>query len=430
MRPIGSFPVLLENRRKEGEICLMDHFYMARRRPQRKLYYGWMLIAVLGVTTIISYGTTDYLFGVLVVPLTSTFHWTRASISGAYAASLVLAGVCGLPIGYAVDRWGARWLMTGGSALAMLVFLALSQVQTLWQFYLLWSGGVGLVMALTLYPVSFTVATNWFLRRRGTSLAILTLLGGLASPIFLPLSGLLVSHLGWQTALIVLGLMHVAIALPLHGVLLRCCPEDLGLSPDGDHFVPVSPSLPLAGTTLSQALRRSTFWTLTASLTLVTVGTTVIMVNQIAFLISRGYDAGLAATLSGMIGVASLTGRYLFNVLSEQITSQTLLGIGIVVQVVGVMVLLHASTIGWLVVYVVLYGAAYGAISPLGASIMADHFGRRAYGSITAVQAIAITLSSGGGVFGAGWLYDKLGSYTMAFGLCATAFGLAAVVFS
>jgi hypothetical protein len=60
---------------------------------------------------------------------------------------------------------------------------------------------------------------------------------------------------------------------------------------------------------------------------------------------------------------------------------------------------------------------------------MADQFGRRAYGSITAVQAIAITLSSGGGVFGAGWLYDKLGSYTMAFGLCATAFGLAAVGF-
>jgi MFS family permease len=145
----------------------------------------------------------------------------------------------------------------------MLVFLALSHMQALWQLYLLWSGGVGLVMALTLYPVSFTVVTNWFLRRRGTALAVLTLLGGLASPIFLPLSGLLVSHLGWQTAFIVLGLVHVAIALPLHGFLLRCCPEDLGLSPDGKHAVPVSPSHPLAGVTLLQALRRPTFWTLT-----------------------------------------------------------------------------------------------------------------------------------------------------------------------
>jgi MFS family permease len=153
------------------------------------------------------------------------------------------------------------------------------------------------------------------------------------------------------------------------------------------------------------------------------------MVNQVALWNSRGYDAELAATLVGMIGLASLPGSYVFNVLSEHIASQTLLGIGIVVQAVGVMVLLHALNVGWLVAYVVLYGAAYGAISPLGASIMADHFGRRAYGSITAVQAIATTLCSGGGVFVAGWLYDKLGSYNVAFWLCAAAFGLAAVGF-
>ena len=38
-------------------------------------YYGWMLMVVLGITTIISYGTTQYLFGVLVVPLHATFGW-------------------------------------------------------------------------------------------------------------------------------------------------------------------------------------------------------------------------------------------------------------------------------------------------------------------------------------------------------------------
>lgn len=155
----------------------------------------------------------------------------------------------------------------------------------------------------------------------------------------------------------------------------------------------------------------------------------MIIVNQVAFLISRGYNAELAATLAGLLGLASLPGRYVFNVLSERITSQTLLGMGIVVQAFGVVVLLHAPNIGWLVAYVMLYGAAYGAISPLGASIMADHFGRRAYGSITAVQGMVITLCSGGGVVVAGGLYDKLGSYNVAFWLCAAALGLAAVGF-
>ena len=38
-------------------------------QPRQAPYYGWVLMAMLGITTIISYGTTQYLFGVLVVPL-------------------------------------------------------------------------------------------------------------------------------------------------------------------------------------------------------------------------------------------------------------------------------------------------------------------------------------------------------------------------
>ena len=63
-------------------------------------------MVVLGITTIISYGTTQYLFGVLVVPIDATFHWGRATISGAYALGLIFAGLLGVPIGLRVDQRG------------------------------------------------------------------------------------------------------------------------------------------------------------------------------------------------------------------------------------------------------------------------------------------------------------------------------------
>src|SRR3989440_12966770 len=88
-------------------------------------YYGWTLMVVLGITMIISYGTTQYLFGVLVVPLDVTFHWGRASISGAYSLGLIIAGLLGVPIGYLVDQWGGRLLMSSGSAVAGLALLGL-----------------------------------------------------------------------------------------------------------------------------------------------------------------------------------------------------------------------------------------------------------------------------------------------------------------
>jgi MFS family permease len=394
---------------------------------QKRPYYGWTLMVVLGITTIISYGTTQYLFGVLVVPISSSLHWNRASVSGAYSLGLIVAGLLGVLIGPLVDRWGARWLMSAGSALAALALIGLAQMHTLWQFYLLWSGGQGLAMALTLYPVTFTVVTNWFTRKRGTALAVLTLVGGLSSPICIPLAGTLVAHSGWRATLILLGFAQLLLALPLHMLVLRRHPEDLGLSPDGERVPTAQTSTPLTGTSLHQALRSPAFWTITIAIALVMLGSTVIFVHQVAFLIGRGYDPVLAATLTGMLGLVSLPGRYVFNVMSARVSAQKLLLISVLTQGVGIAVLVLAPSLGWLILYVVIYGVAYGAFSPLRASVMADHFGRRAYGSITAVQGVPVALCAGLGPLAAGWLYDTLHHYELAFWLCAAAFLLAAL---
>ncbi|GAC1428804.1 MAG: MFS transporter [Ktedonobacteraceae bacterium] len=407
---------------------LLDGEGTSTKKPQREtLYYGWVLMVVLGITTIISYGTTQYLFGVLVVPIDATFHWGRASISGAYALGLILAGLLGVPIGSLVDQRGARLLMSCGSALGGLALIGLARVDALWQFYLLWSAVLGLAMALTLYPVTFTVVTNWFVRKRGKALAILTLVGGLSSPLYIPLAGTLVARVGWRTTLVVLGLTQLLIALPLHAFLLRRHPEDMGLSPDGETSLPMPANIPLPGVPLSEAMYSSVFWLLTASLSLVFLGSTVVFVHQVAFLIGRGYDAVLAATLSGMLGLVSLPGRYILNVLSSRISPQKLLMLSVVAQAAGLIILVLASSLSWLILYVVVYGVAYGAFSPLRASVMAEHFGRRAYGSITAVQGIPMAVCAGLGPLAAGWLYDVFHHYEAAFWLCAVAFLLAAI---
>jgi MFS family permease len=98
------------------------------------------------------------------------------------------------------------------------------------------------------------------------------------------------------------------------------------------------------------------------------------------------------------------------------------------VQAAGIVVfVLASSSLGWLILYVLIYGSAYGAFSPLRASVMADHFGRRAYGAITAVQGIPVALCAGLGPLAAGWPYDVLHRYDPAFWLCAGAFLLAAI---
>lgn len=406
----------------------------SRHRP----YYGWVLVVTLGLTTIISYGTTQYLFGVLVVPIDQELGWDRASLSGAYSLMLVLAGLLGVPIGRFVDRHGARLAMTVGSVLGGLSLVGLATIHALWQFYLLWAGGLGVATALTFYPVTFTVVANWFERRRGAALAVLTLVGGLASPIFIPLAGALVPWLGWRGTLLVMALTQLGLALPLHALVLRRHPEDLGLRPDGlavlsppEHGTAELARTAIPGVTLPAALARAAFWILTVAYALTSLATSVLLVHAIPYLIGSGYSGELAATLVGAVGLTSLPGRYGLNKLSDRagIGPQRLLCASLALQSIGVLLLLGGGTfgIGWLVAYVVVYGAAFGATSPLRAGVMAEQFGRRAYGAITAVQGVPVALAAGLGPLAAGLLYDRLGGYSLALGLCAAAFLLAAL---
>jgi MFS family permease len=145
------------------------------------------------------------------------------------------------------------------------------------------------------------------------------------------------------------------------------------------------------------------------------------LVHAVAYLIGRGYDAALAAALVGILGVASLPGRFLLNLLSDRFGPQLLLSLCLTAQAIGLIFLLHGASVGWLIAFIVFYGGAFGAISPLRAAVMASHFGRRAYGSITALQGVPVAFAAGAGPLVAGALYDHLGGYTVPFGLCVGA---------
>jgi MFS family permease len=411
------------------------------RTGRKGLYYGWILVATLGITTIVSYGTTSYAFGVLVVPISTNLGWSRAALSAALALSILVAGLLGVPIGRFVDRHGARLCLALGSVVGGSSLLALAFVREVWQFDVLWGLGIGLATALTFYPVSFTVVANWFERRRGAALAWLTTLGGLASPVFIPLTAGLVVWLGWRGALISLGLFQLLLALPLHVRVVRRHPEDFGLRPDGailgaaDQPIPGSAGKPgvtkdrssLTDLATGDALRTLAFWTLTVAAGLDQLASTVVFTHQIALLISRGFGAVEAASAAGLLGLLSLPGRFALNRLSDRFSPQVLLVVVLAVLAVGVALLDLARSSPVLYAYVVVYGLAFGARSPLRASVIAEWFGRRSYGAITAAQGLVVAVPAALGPLAAGWLYDWLGSYTLAFGLTAAAFVLAAV---
>ena len=205
--------------------------YLARRLP---FYYGWVVLGTAGSSMFVRNAAGSLTFAVFVPLIAEDTGWSRALIGGAAAVGGLLATGASPPVGWAIDRFGARLVLV-----LSLVALGISTIALAWLsvhiaiFYA--ALAVGRIMFSS--PLNVGAATlvgRWFVRQRGraTGLLFLSHSGGMAA---FPLVATWVSAAyEWQTAWIVLGVMVYVIALAPAALLVAQRPEDVGLLPDGD----------------------------------------------------------------------------------------------------------------------------------------------------------------------------------------------------
>ena len=140
-------------------------------------------------------------------------------------------------------------------------------------------------MAATFYEIAFTVVAVWFRQNRKTSMLIVTLVAGLASTIFIPLSTFLVETLYWRDALRVLALILALGTIPLHAFVLRKNPATLGLEPDGNAIKHANVEQSI---TTGEAIQKPTFWWISAAFTLDRITIIAIAAHSVPMLLEKG----------------------------------------------------------------------------------------------------------------------------------------------
>ncbi|MEZ4500467.1 MAG: MFS transporter [Thermomicrobiales bacterium] len=284
-----------------------------------RLFYGWWIVAALSVTEPVTWGILYYAFSVFIEPTSAELGWSRNQLTAAFSVALLASGIAAVPVGRWLDRHGARWLMTGGSIGAAVLVVAWSRVESYPQFVAVWIG-LGVCMAATFYEPAFATITTWFHVYRSRALTVLTFGGGFASVIFIPLAAWLVDRQGWRDALIALAALLAVSTIPLHALVLRRHPEEIGTCADGEcdrHETVSRPGRTRAAVALGPALRSRSFRWLSLAFGLamfVNVATTVLL---IPLLIDRGESARFAAAAAAGIGLLALPGRLIFTPLGD-----------------------------------------------------------------------------------------------------------------
>ncbi len=383
----------------------------------------------------VSAGTQAYVIGNFLKPMTQELGWSRADFSAVQTVSTFVSGAFGIVIGVLIDRRGPRALMLVGGLIAGVALACLSQVQTLWQFYLLrgvvQTIGIALIGNLV---VNVTVA-KWFVSRRGMAVAIASLGVSLGGVVLTPLTAWWVDAYGWRTAWTLLGIVVACLVLP-SSLLMRRAPEDCGLMPDGmslEEAAEYSASSKNRVSTTSEvqwtrrdAVRTRTIWLVIGAYGTATIGMGAMLLHMVPYLTDAGFSKGAAGVLFSLMAWSALLSKPLWGMLMDSFHARFLSALGFGVAAVAIFTLLFAArTQSEVAVAIVLglYGFSVGGTVPLQETVWASYFGRMHLGEIRSVAMPFSIIFSAGGPLLAGDLYDRTGSYQAAF-LIFAAFSL------
>ena len=385
------------------------------------LFWGWYVVMGAFLILAINYGAR-YSFGVFVKPIAEQYNWSRSVISAGMSTMVLAYGIGGIFAGRLVDRIAPRWIITAGAILMATGLFLTALIREPWHFYMTYGVFGGLGAACLGVVVCNSSVGKWFVRKRGLAIGIASIGVGAGTMATVPAAGYVAKVYGWQMGFACIGVFVMIIGVGLSQWLMRRTkPEDYGLRPDGESVGksgsesdPESVDVPSTRPSILPVLRDSQFWIMVVCYSLAVMAEMSAMVHQVAYALDQRIDKVAAASSLGIIGMASILGRFFFGWLCDRIAdAKYAAALGFFLMTVGMFLLMKTTTVTMLIVYTLLFGLGYGSMTALMPFLLADRFGRHILGATYGMQ-IFFVMAVGGasGPMITGYIYDLTGAYT------------------
>ncbi|MEM8782365.1 MAG: MFS transporter [Planctomycetota bacterium] len=349
------------------------------------------LTGQLCVIELVAWGVLYYAFSVYIVSIEDELGWSSAAVAAGFSVALLVSGVASPWVGDWIDRHGSRGLMTTATVIGVGGI-------TLWSFaytFPVYLGAwvlIGLAMAGVLYAPAFATVVRFNPDKSRNGILIITLVGALASPIFLMLSSLLGEWLGWRGGLRVLAILLAIVIVPLT-VLLPSTRATATLSRSSDTSTKKTPR---------------SYWGLTSALMLVDLASVAVTVHLVVFLIQQGQPDHTAASIAGLVGLAKIGGR-LTTLIVSRVSAVMLLQASVFTTAIALTLPQLWPTTWAAMLMVLVFGAAGGARTVLRPAVLVELYGSKRFGMKSGYQHLFSTIAKACGPVGFGVLLGFVG---------------------
>lgn len=353
-----------------------------------------------------------YLFSATLKHVVAEFEWSRAAYAAGGIPLLLTMGLSAPLLGALSERIGARRVVAGATLLLGGSLLLLARMQSLAEFYLA-SALLGLGMTGVGDVVVGALAARWVSHGRGLVLGIVFVgsnVGGAAVP---PLAEQVAGAASWRSSFLVVAAAAVALILPVALLLLREPPARA----DGTREeLPVKTESALE---LSQAIRTRSFWILAVALLAFYFYYLGVNQHLVAFVSDLGYSDARAAASLGFAVFLGVFAKLGMGLAADRAPAKLALLANFALLCLASLLVLAAASPPLLLLFLVVHGFAVAAENVVLPLVVAECFGVRHLARIYGT--LMLTLFPGGalGPIFAGAVFDRLGSYRVAFGTFA-----------
>jgi MFS family permease len=356
-------------------------------------YAGWRVVLACFLLALSIFGFALYAQGIYLVELERLNGWPPALISGASTLSLLIGNVIVIFTDEIVRQLGLKRLALAGVACLATSMVLLPFAAAPWTLYaafaLMSLGWVG--MGTVIIPA---VIGAWFVRRRGLAISLAFLGASSGGIIVTPLLMVLVSHVGFQTAMVAASAVLLIFLLPATFAWIGPPPSVSATAARADQF------LPAPGTSISRGeiVRRRAFWTIAIPFALGIIAQVGFIVHQIAILEPKigALKAGLAVSVMTSMAIV---GRVSLSVVADHLDPRLVAAISLVSQAVAVFTIHLSDNVHLVLLASAMFGFSIGNLITLPPLIIHREFEVQ---NFTVVMGLFTSISGTVGAFGPG----------------------------
>lgn len=381
------------------------------------------MVFAAGTTTFARMAPSTTTLALFVSPMADEFGWSRTLIAGAVSLGALSSIFLSPIVGWAVDRFGARLILTASMVILGLVMASLAWATTPVLFYLGFATG-RIIFHVPVQIGSGALISRWFIHKRGRAIGFTYLAGALGGIVTVQIASLAISQFSIGAAWISLGVLVLAISVLPTALLIVETPEEIGLLPD-DQPQSRTESAPRTGAagleqeevswSLREAMGTKALWLLAGVVGVLFMAQAGISVHIGAFFLDRGLSLSVAANAITINAAVNAVASLLWGSVVERVTIRSAMTWLMLTSAATSLVLLAVTSNSTAFIVAALLGivAAGGNVIPPVA--FASYYGRRSIGSIRGVSETGVQVGQTVGALFSGIVFDLSGSYVIAF---------------